>query len=148
MAFALACRGAALVTTPASGPLMKASGAARSGAAATSASRLLSTRRRAWGVYRRSGGSPLLSCGSESRHTIKRGGGARMMMCTAASGVELSAEGVEIGASIKAKGDVVRDLKAAGVSKEDLKPHIEVCLEPPRQSCTYACNVQHRRDGF
>lgn len=60
------------------------------------------------------------------------------MMCAAAT--EVSAEGVEIGASIKAKGDAIRDLKAGGCSKEDLKPHIEVSL-PPAQSAGVQCAV-------
>lgn len=49
-------------------------------------------------------------------------------MCSAAgaSAVEVSAEGLELEASIKSKGDTIRELKAGGASKDDLKPHIEV----------------------
>lgn len=58
-----------------------------------------------------------------------------MTMCSAASAggggaaataVEVSAEGLELDASIKTKGDTIRELKADGASKDDLKPHIEV----------------------
>lgn len=66
------------------------------------------------------------------------GTGARMM-CSAGSSVaessgggsavEASAGDLALVAQIKAKGDAIRDLKAGGASKDDLKPHIEV--RPP-----------------
>lgn len=40
--------------------------------------------------------------------------------------VEVPAEASTIESQIKAKGDVIRELKAAGTPKDDLKPHIEV----------------------
>lgn len=131
MALALAGRAAALIpaatTTMRSGPIMKAVSTA---ATATSAVRVLSTRRRGWGVAPGVGGASLVYCANGSARTrwLGHGNGARMMMCStgAAAAVEVSAEGVEIGASIKIKGDTIRDLKAGGASKDDLKPHIEV----------------------
>ncbi|CAM9909829.1 unnamed protein product [Scytosiphon promiscuus] len=120
MALAFAGRAAALVPASVasmrcSRPLMTRTGS-RGAAATSSALRALSSRRRSrvsrW-VESRSAGVP------------------RMMMCSssAAPSVEVSAEGLEIGASIKAKGDTIRDLKAGGASKDDLKPHIEELLE-------------------
>lgn len=81
------------------------------------------------------GGSSPLHCANGISHTMRRAGGARVTMCSAASAgggaaaataVEVSAEGLELDASIKTKGDTIRELKAGGASKDDLKPHIEV----------------------
>lgn len=105
------------------------------GATARAAVREMSTRRRPWGVPVAARASLVTydNGGSHWRWSSSRRAGARArvgMMCstsTAAAGaVEVSAEGLEIGASIKAKGDAIRDLKAGGISKDDLKPHIEV----------------------
>lgn len=47
------------------------------------------------------------------------------------SGVELSAEAVALDSQIKAKGEVIRELKTGGAAKDDLKPHIEVSESTP-----------------
>lgn len=131
MALALAGRAAALVpaatTTMRSGPIMKAG----STATATSAVRVLCTRRRGWGVATGVGSASLVHCTNGSARTrwLGRGNGARAILCSTNAGaaaVEVSADGLEIGASIKSKGDAIRDLKAGGASKDELKPHIEV----------------------
>lgn len=126
MTLALACRGAALVTNSASA-LVKA----RLANVATPAVRAL-PRRTAWGVARRVGGPSLVQCANGSPHTIRRGGGGSVTMCSGAAAglagadVEVSAEGLALEASIKTKGDTIRELKAGGASKDDLKQHIEV----------------------
>lgn len=104
-------------------------------ATATSAVRALSTGR-GLGVAPGAGGASLVhSSASGNAHTrwLGRRNGGGMMMCSAGApataadaAFEVSAEGLEIGASIKSKGDTIRDLKAGGASKDDLKPHIEV----------------------
>ncbi|CAM9440522.1 unnamed protein product [Ectocarpus sp. 4 AP-2014] len=140
MALALVGRTVALVPTAAStiryakrgGPFM------RLGAiAAPAAVRAMSTRRRHWGVPVAATASLVAYAngGSHLRWSSSCRAGARArvgMMCstsTSTTDVEVSAEGLEIGASIKAKGDAIRDLKAGGVSKDELKPHIEELLE-------------------
>ena len=124
MTLALACRGAALITNSASAVVR-----ARVAKAATPnpAVRLLS-RRTALGVARRVGGSSPVHCANGGFHMMRRAVGGRVTMCSAAgaSAVEVSAEGLELEASIKTKGDTIRELKAGGASKDDLKPHIEV----------------------
>lgn len=125
MALALAGRASALVPAASmrcSRPLMTG---ARSAAATTSALRALSSRRR-----------PRVSSWVQNRS----GSVSRVMMCSssAAPSVEVSAEGLEIGASIKAKGDTIRDLKAGGASKDDVKPHIEVCMHGGSIRCCWA----------
>lgn len=124
MTLALACRGAALITNSASAVVR-----ARVANAATPnpAVRLLS-RRTALGVARRVGGSSPVHCANGGFHMMRRAVGGRVTMCSAAgaSAVEVSAEGLELEASIKTKGDTIRELKAGGASKDDLKPHIEV----------------------
>ncbi|CAN0381171.1 unnamed protein product [Pylaiella littoralis] len=137
MALALAGRAAALVpastATLRSGPVMKAVSAAT----ATSHVRVLSTRRRGWGVAPGISGAPLVNCANGGARTrwMGRHNGDRTMMCSAGAGAgaasveEVSAEGLEIGASITSKGDTIRDLKAGGASKDELKPHIEELLE-------------------
>lgn len=50
-------------------------------------------------------------------------------LCSAKSTYEMSAGDLALEAQIKTKGDAIRDLKAGGASKDDLKPHIEVCFE-------------------
>lgn len=129
MTLALACRGAALVTNSAAASALVR---ARVASAATPAVRVQS-RRAALGVAHRISGSSLVHCANGSSHTMRRAGGERVTMCSGAAGsagaaaVEVSAEGLELASSIKAKGDTIRDLKAGGASKDDLKPHIEVC---------------------
>lgn len=139
MALALVGRTVALVPTAAStirsarrgGPFMRLGATA-----APSAVRAMSTRRRPWGVPVASTASlaTYANGGSHLRWSSSRRAGARArvgMMCSTSAStadVEVSAEGLEIGASIKAKGDAIRDLKAGGVSKDELKPHIEVCM--------------------
>ena len=41
----------------------------------------------------------------------------------------MSAGDLALEAQIKTKGDAIRELKAGGASKDDLKPHIEVCFQ-------------------
>lgn len=45
---------------------------------------------------------------------------------TDGSSVEVTAEAAALEAQIKLKGDFIRDLKASGTEKGNLKPHIEV----------------------
>lgn len=127
MTLALACRGAALVTNSASAVVR-----GRVANAATPAVRALS-RRTVLGVAvaRRIGGSSLVHCASGGSQMLRRAGGGRVSMCSSAGAsaggaVEVSAEGLELEGSIKTKGDTIRELKAGGASKDDLKPHIEV----------------------
>eukprot|EP00903_Cladosiphon_okamuranus_P012906 g12050.t1 len=136
MTLALACRGAALVTSSASAAAV-VRGRASTGTAATPAVRALS-RRTALGVAvaRRIGGYSLVYCADGGPHAIRRAGRGRMAMCSSAGAgaaaggaVEVSAEGLELDSSIKTKGDTIRELKAGGASKDDLKPHIEELLE-------------------
>lgn len=146
MTLALACRGAALVTNSAS-TLVRAR-VVHAATPTTTAVRRLS-RRTAFGVAvpgaRRIGGSSLTHCadGSSRCHTMRRAGGARVSMCSGTA-VEVSAEGLELEASIKTKGDTIRELKAGGASKDDLKPHIEVRPCGPKPlACVEVLHMTH-----
>lgn len=55
--------------------------------------------------------------------------GSSAALCSTKSSYEMSAGDLALEAQIKTKGDAIRDLKAGGASKDDLKPHIEVCIE-------------------
>lgn len=124
MTLVLACRGAAFVANSAPAALGRARVAVAN--AATPAARMLSRRTALGvGVARRIGGSSLVHCANGGSHTVRRSG--MVTMCSGGgAAVEVSAEGLELEASIKAKGDTIRELKAGGASKDDLKPHIEV----------------------
>lgn len=71
----------------------------------------------------------LAGCGmSETRRSSDVG--TRMMCAASRSTVEVSAGDLALEAQIKAKGNAIRELKAGGATKDELKPHIEVSSSP------------------
>lgn len=69
--------------------------------------------------------------GWNAAYTRHKGGGATVAtMCSSAGAVggelEVPADVAIFDAQIKAKGEVIRELKSGGIAKDALKPHIEV----------------------
>ncbi|CAM9859881.1 unnamed protein product, partial [Laminaria digitata] len=146
MALALAGRAAGLI--PAFHPTTTTTAAMRSSsrqlmkatAATTTVPSRASPRRRYLGAATKDARASLLSrSGSGGSAGVRwpASGGARIMsasgsstaMCSTQSSYEMTAGDLALEAQIKTKGDAIRDLKAGGASKDDLKPHIEELLE-------------------
>ena len=145
MALALAGRAAGLV--PALHPTASVRSSSRQLLKATAATtttplpvRASATRRRYWGVAVKGARAALSTgvgvCGDGGRVMWPASSGARIMSSFGSSGAlfstqssyEMTAGDLALEAQIKSKGDAIRDLKAGGASKDELKPHIEVCI--------------------